>query len=233
MKIVSLLLSCSLFCLCCLGLSSCKNKKNSDAQQDSIRHITQELPIQAHFSQLTILTDIDVEIREGDYRIVAMGDSAAISHLRYSIDTGGLVVSNPSSEFASITPYSKRNGLKLTVWCPKWTIVANYGRGHLTCEETIHADDLQLGCIRDGNLEMDSIVCTSFRYEGNNGGKCHIAYLTCQKTHLTLSGSSTFTAHVDVDTLTAGVNDESSATISGRADVVDTFGNIDLTGLQH
>lgn len=232
MKIVSLLISFSLFGLLCIGLSSCQQRKNTDALQNTNHAITCELPIQAQFNQISILTDIDVEIREGECRIVATGDSAAIAHLRYSIDTGGLVVSNPSSEFVGVTPYSQGNGVKLTVWCPKWAIAANYGRGRLFSKSTLHANDLQLGCIREGNLELDSVICQTFRYDGNNRSKGKITHLVCRKSHFSLLANSSLTVHLETDTLTASASDYSAATFSGHARVLDTFGHIDLSHMQ-
>lgn len=232
MKIFSFIISSSLLSIFCLGLSSCQQGKKTDAPQNTNHEITCEIPIQAQFNQISILTDIDVEIREGECRIVATGDSVAISQLRYSIDTGGLSVSNPSSEFVGVTPYSQGNGIKLTVWCPKWTIVANYGRGQLSCKETLHADNLQLGCIRDGSFEIDSIFCQSFRYDGNNKSNCHITHLSCRKSHFSLLANSSLTVHLETDTLTASASDHSSATFSGRAHVLDTFGHIDLSHMQ-
>jgi len=232
MKITSSFVTFSFCGLLCMVLSSCQQEKKTDASQPATQEITQELPVQAHFNQISILTDIDVEIREGVCRIVATGDSDAISHLRYSIDTGGLVVSNPTSEYVGVTPYSQGYGVKLTVWCPKWAIAANYGRGQLSCKNTLHADDLQLGCIRDGSIQLDSIICQTFRYEGNNRSKGKITHLACRKSNFSLLASSSLTVHLDTDTLTASASNQSSVTFSGHANVLDTFGHIDHSHMQ-
>lgn len=208
----------------------CRPSKKPAATPDSSgrRTVTREMPINGDFSQLTIISDIDVEMRLGPCKIEATGDSATLAHLRYDIDSGGLIISNPVDENADINPYTNQSGISLVVWSPQWRIVANCSRGKLICHEPLRTSYLQLGGIHDGSIKLDSVECDTFRYEGSRNSTCEIGSLRSGLAHIVLMGHSTIKANIDIDTLLAFSQAQTSATFTGRADSVSTYGNVTL-----
>lgn len=204
-------------------------KPAAASSQPERRTVTRDLPISGSFSQLTFISDMDVEMRIGSCKLTATGDSTTLSRLRYDIDAGGLIVSNPADENADMNPYANQSGISLVVWSPQWRIVANCSRGRLVCHETIRTSNFQLGGIHDGSIKIDSVVCDTFRYEGSRSSTCEIGYLRSRIAHIVLGGNSKIKADIDVDTLLVFSQTQTSAVFTGRADSVSAYGNVTFT----
>lgn len=230
MKITQLLPFALLACV----LASCQKKASpsvataaqSAAQSDGKAQLTRELPIHGKFSQVTVVSDMDVELRTGPCRVVVRGDSATIMQMRYDIDAGGLILSNPSEENSDINRYGNRNGLHVTVWSPAWRIVANCGNGRLYCRDALRTSFLHLGCIRDGKVELDSVVADTFRYDGSGRAQCRIGLLAGRTAELSVTSSAQVSACLDVDTFFCAADLKASATFTGRAGLSETIGNV-------
>lgn len=211
-------------------VASCQPSKKPTATHNlqKGRIVTLEMPINGDFSQLTVISDMDVEMRLGPCKIEATGDSATLARLRYDIDSGGLIISNPADENADMNPYTNQSGISLVVWSPQWRIVANCSRGKLICHEPLRTSYFQLGGIHDGSILLDSVECDTFRYEGSRNSTCEIGFLRSELAHIVLMGHSTIKANIDIDTLLAFSQAQTSAMFTGRADSVSTYGNVTL-----
>lgn len=224
------------FALLLCAFVSCQKNSNSSAapsdnaapQPDGEAQLTRELPIQGEFSQVTVVSDMDVELRTGPCRVVACGDSATIMQMRYDIDAGGLILSNPSEENSDINRYGNRNGLHVTVWSPAWRIVANCGNGRLFSHGTLRTSFLHLGCIRDGSVDLDSVAADTFRYDGSGRAYCKIGLITGRTAELSVTSNAKVTACLDIDTLFCAADQNASAMFTGHAAQSETVGNVTL-----
>lgn len=209
-------------------LLSCQSKQPStppttDAgtQREST---TKHLPLINEFHSVTNIGSMNIELSEGPCALQATGDAALISHIQYDVDGGILTVSLPMERMTSTNQFATTADITLHISCPEFHMLANIGTGNVRSIGTLRTTDLHMGGMGSGTLAFDSIVCQTFRYEGQANSTAQFAHVACDEATVIQNSDSKVEADVAAAvhaTLDLTANAQCTAQLTtARADVI-------------
>ena len=140
----------------------------------SMKKVEKEVMVKEDFFQITNLSSGIIEFNQGPNKIWAEGDSASLSHLSFEFDGGILTVSTPMDANNDVVGFPSSSDIRIHVSCPDLRAMAVCSGGGFVCKETLKSDQLQLGGLVGGKIEIDSIACHSFRYDSNGSTMLNI-----------------------------------------------------------
>ena len=194
----------------CNSGSTTKNGDNNGANVDSaceaqsedkVEVVRCDIPFAGEFSQVTSICSLDIYFTQGECRIMAEGPKSLVQLVKVSVDSGSLMITYNSENNPSINMFDKK-GAKVTLYvsAPKLRIASTCGTGNFIAKGTIETEDLSLGTLSSGNIEMDSVVCHgAFRYDGKNVGNAMFHYLKVDgDADFVASGDGNINAGVDI-----------------------------------
>lgn len=176
-----------------------------------------DIPVITGFTHLTNIGGIDIEFEQGDYKIVAEGDSTLIQHISTSFDSNLLTVTMPYDSNEDINIYSASGGpVKLYITAPDLQCVSLCGNGSFHQHGVWKQEDISLGHLSSSTFAIDSIECTSFKLENSGSGTLSFNNISGRNVIFFTRGSKgSMTAHVDADTLSISNIGQETLTYSG------------------
>lgn len=190
---------------------------NEDNAQKNI--IRKELPVYGSFYQITSIGTINIILSQGDFKIALEGDSTLLSHVETEFDSGTLTIGMRSEKNTDIKMGRFKSGITAYISCPKIQIISVCGDGDITTKGTIKSEDLQIGTLGKGTLSIDSIQCTSFKYESTTDGTATFKHIACGNGIINVMGNGKLTAAMNCDktaTMSFTSNSKNDITLSAK-----------------
>ena len=196
-----------------------------------------EYPVSEDFFQITNLSNAKIIYRQGDYSVVAKGDSASLSYLSIDFDGGILTLITPMESNNDYHGYLSMSDMEVYVSCPDLRAMALCGGGGFE-SDTLKCESLQLGGLVSGSISVDFISCKTFRYDSNGSTSVSIGRIESDestiistgsgnismdiksktKSYLDLKGSTTFSGHVESPDIESFIETEGSVSLDVQTD---------------
>lgn len=205
-----------------------ENKSLNQKLKTSPR-IKKEITVTGEFFQITNISSAVIDFTTGPFSIIAEGDSISLSHISYDIDGGILTISTPMDISNDIHNFPVRSNVVIHVSCPELRTVANCSGGGFTCHETLQSEKIELGGLVGGSIDIDSVECTSFRYQSNGSTSLNIGNINCEECVIISTGTGIISLNATAKTNTY-IDAKGSTTM--RADITSplTEGIIETEG---
>ncbi|MBQ6965360.1 MAG: DUF2807 domain-containing protein [Bacteroidaceae bacterium] len=209
-------------------LTACYNKTSEHSTEGTAQpskkskatrnHVIRKHIIIPHdFSYLTNMGSIDVIYTQGNYNIEVEGDSTLISYLETNFDSNLLTISLPTESNVDINLYGNTSNIRMYLSCPDLKCVSICGNGNFECPTNWHTEDLQLGALGTGMMNLGNIECSTFSLQSTSIGDVTINNLKAEDATIYSRSSAHISAHVDLKNLL--IYNEGSQTIhlTGKA----------------
>jgi len=185
------------------GTNSTNKSQDSDNKTEVKQNIIQKsIPVITEFTHLTNIGGIDIDFEEGDYKIVAEGDSALVSIVRTEFDSNLLTVTMPYDSNVDINVYEGKTRVKLYISAPNLQCVSLCGNGSFIQHGLWKQENISLGHLSSSTLSIDSIECSVFRVENSSTGTLNFNNINGRNlTFFTRGAKGSVSANVDADTL--------------------------------
>ena len=230
------------------------NKNNTSSQKPNIaKRIKQEIAVTGEFFQITNISSALIDFTTGPFSIVAEGDSTSLSHISYDIDGGILTISTPMDISNDIQNFPVRSDVIVHVSCPDLRTMAICSGGGFSSHETLRSEKIELGGMVSGTIDIDSIICQSFRYQSNGSTSLNIGNIDCDEcivistgtgaislnttatsnTYLDIKGSTTIRADINAPLTEGIIETGGSASLGIKTEALKLIilrGTVDLEG---
>lgn len=186
-----------------LTVMSCKQKEaNKDAggaedEAGNAVTVTRALPVYQDFQQITNLGSMDIVFTPGDYSITVCGDSSIIDHVKAKFDSGTLSISMQTEANPDIKLASRNSGVKAYISCPELRIASVCNSGSFIVKGTLKGDEIFLGILGTGGIEIDSLVCRRVQYDCTGTGSANFDNILCDEAQITVLQDGCFRANVE------------------------------------
>lgn len=210
-----------------LMLASCQNKKNEEggqtdettSEQTVVKKniIKKRINILSDFNYLTNLGCIDIIYTPGNYSIEVEGDSTTLTYLSTVFDSNLLTVSLKGDANTGLNVYGNTSNVKMYISCPSLECVSVCSNGGFESQATWRGDNLQVGVLGTGAVNLATVECTTFSLQSSNTGPFKIANLKADDAVFMSTSSSTIEANVDVKNLTIINEGKQTMTFKGQA----------------
>jgi len=206
--------------------SNSNASKNEESTPPSMPapKVRKPLNFSGTFYQITSLGTPDIIFTEGDYSIEAEGPENVLNVIKVNVDSNVLTVSIENEESLGLDRFNGSSPVTLYVSCPSLQLLATCGTGNFKSIGTIHNEEMHIGCLGTGTIELDTVVTTgTFKYESSGDGNAVFAHVrTAQDCRLMLSGAGNITADVDVAGQLLIQNEYTgNVSVSGKAKTAD------------
>jgi hypothetical protein len=217
---VLLLVSCN------QSSSNSNTPKNEDSTPPSqlAPKVRKPLSFSGTFYQITCLGSPDIVFTEGDYSIEAEAPENVFNAINVNVDSNVLTISIDYEESLGLNRFKDSSPVTLYVSCPSLQLLATCGTGNFKSIGTIHNEDMHVGCLGTGSIELDTVITTgTFKYESSDDGNAVFRHIrSTQDCKLLLSGAGNTTADVDVASQLIIQNDHTgNVSVSGKAKTAD------------
>lgn len=198
--------SCTLLCATALLLSACRQSgaqqpETADTQTAQQRpRATRDFPVMEDFYQITVIGAFDIEIAEGPCSVTGIGDSIVLSTMRCEIGDGGLILSTHTEERDGIAPFATPNGVRMVIHLPELRILANCAGARIHAS-SLHASRLHVGGMGAGSIDIDTLCCGHFRYEGSRKTDAAFPHVVCDTAEVLAFGQGQTTVGIDASQL--------------------------------
>lgn len=211
-----------------LTLAGCNNTPTDNSQQaigsateQTANHkpniVKKHINIPAPFSYITNLGSIDIIYTQGDYSIDVEGDSTMLQYINITFDSNLLTAGILTDNNTDLNRYGNTSNVRMYVSCPDLKCVSICGNGNFESRATWTTEDLQLGVLGTGAMNLEAIVCTKFRLQSTDIGNITIHDLTADDATLYSRSSAHIEAHVNVNTLTVLNDGKQTIKLTGKA----------------
>ena len=176
------------------------------------------------FYQITCLGRPDIVFTEGDYSIEAEAPENVFNAIKVNVDSNVLTINIENEELLGLEQFHDGSPVTLYVSCPSLQALAMCGSGNFRSVGTIHNEEMHVGNLGTGAIELDTVVTTGkFKYECSDDGNAVFRHVrVAQDCKLLLSGSGNTTADVDVAGQLIVQNDyKGNVSVSGKAKTAD------------
>lgn len=189
-----------------LGCGESPKESNNKEGNDTIsipkkkaptKRIEREIPVKQDFFQITNISNTTVEFTTGAYNVWIEGDSTSVSYVGFDVDGGILTISTPLDTNNDITSFPSSSDVIVHVSCPELRTMAICAGGGFVCHETMKAEQIQLGGMVGGSINIDSIACSSFRYDSNGNTSLNIGGISCKEGVIITTGGGNLNLNID------------------------------------
>lgn len=179
--------------------------------------IRKNINIPQDFNYLTNLGSIDVYYTQGDYNVEMEGDSVTLNYVKADFDSNLLTVSVGNEGNNDFNLYGNTSNVKMYVSCPTLQCVSVCGNGGFTSRGTWQVDDLQLGVLGTGSMNIGKVDCMTFSLQSTHVGEVNIADLHAQDASVYSRSSAHINLNVDVDVLSILNDGTQTIKLTGKA----------------
>lgn len=204
-------------------LTSCSNNQqtpdaNNPADKESSKTISKVLPCNNTFIAITNICNVDITYTPGDYKLEAIGDSALISRLNTTFDSGTLTISLKGDNQVELTSVKTKQDIHLNISSPELKIVSICNNGSFESKGTIQTDVFQIGNLGSGNMKLDSIICNNLRADNNDMGDMQFKHINCESAMFTTLGTTSTSAHIKaINDISVVSGEKSTSNISAES----------------
>lgn len=208
-------------------LVSCQNKKNEEisqtvgtpSEQKVVKKniIKKRISILSDFTYLTNLGCIDIIYTPGNYSIEVEGDSTTLTYLTTIFDSNLLTVSIKGDNNTGLNVYGNTSNVKMYISSPKLECVSVCSNGGFESQATWRGEDIQVGVLGTGAVNLASVECTTFSLQSSDMGPVKIANLKADDAVFMSTNSSTIEANVDVKNLTVINEGKQTIKLTGQS----------------
>ncbi len=205
-----------LFLIISCGGNTPKQPKNHQqpTAQKSI-DITREIPLSQEFQHITNLSSLNIVFTPGDYHVKATGDSLIVSNLNVAIDGGVLTLSLPMENNTDFNRFPQTNNAVIYVSCPTLRNIANCGNGGFQSSGKIISDHINIGGMGTGDISLDSVECTTFRYELSQSNTAQFKQINAKDASILCHGTGDTQANITATHLVT-IDESHMANISSK-----------------
>ena len=211
----------------CNPSGSKKEPSNNNATNERampVAKVRKPLSFSGTFYQITNVGSANIVFTEGDYSIEAEAPENIFNVVNVNVDSNVLTVSIENEGTLGLDRFSGSSQITLYVSCPSLQLLAVCGTGNFQSVGTIHNDNMHVGCLGAGSIDLDTVMTTGlFKYESTGDGNAVFRHIhTTQECKLLLSGVGNTTADVDVaDRLLVQNDFTGNVSVSGKAKVAE------------
>ena len=192
-------------------------KQPAQSQKNIIR---KHISIPSEFDYLTNLGSVDIIYSQGSYNIEVEGDSVQLEYLQARFDSNLLTVSIKSDGNSALNPYGNSSNVKMYISAPDLKCVSVCSNGSFESLGTWRSEDIQLGMIGTGNMELANVECTKFSLQSTDGGSFRVASLKADDAAIFSTSTAHFEADVNVNNLTILNEGKQTMKLTGTASQV-------------
>ena len=214
----------------CGSNSEKKSTSQAAMKPDSVKvetaadTVRKKITLTDSFYQITNLGSFDIIFTEGETCLELVGRKELIDMVKANADGITLTMYMGHENNRDIVTMGRTTGVKAYVSCPRLSIVSACGGGSFYAHGTIHSDNFQCGCLDAGEIHMDTLECTSFRYESRSQGGASLGYVKSTGDIAVIS-SSDADISVEAETPACLILDTSS---SGSITATGNVGTLDI-----
>lgn len=189
------------------------------------KKVRKPLSFSGTFYQITNVGSPNIIFTEGDYSIEAEAPENLFNAINVNVDSNVLTVSVDNEDRLGIDTFgNSRSPITLYISCPSLQLLAICGTGSFQSIGTIHNDNMHVGCLGTGSIDLDTVMTAgSFKYESSDDGNAIFRHIqSAQECNLLVSGTGSTTADVDVaDRLLVQNDYTGNVSVSGKAKVAE------------
>ena len=182
--------------------------------------IRKRLAIPFGFSYITNLGSVDIIYTQGDYNIEVEGDSATLNYLVTDFDSNVLTVNLELDNNTDINLYGNTNNIKMYVSAPELKCVSICGNGSFDSQATWRVENLQLGVLSSGSMNIGRVECTTFDLQSTDIGNITLTDLQAEDATIYSRSSATINANVNVKNLVIFNEGTQKIKLTGKAQQV-------------
>ena len=216
-----------LFLVSC-NSSGTKNEpvKNNDTNEPDVQvtKVRKPLSFSGTFYQITNVGSPDIVFTEGDYSIEAEAPENLFNVINVNVDSNVLTVYIDNEGQLGLDRFNSVSPVTLYISCPSLQLLAVCGTGSFRSVGTIHNENMHVGCLGTGSIELDTVMTMgTFKYESSGDGDAIFRHIQdAEECSLLLSGEGNTTADVDVPNRLLVQNDHTgNVSVSGKAKVAE------------
>lgn len=216
-----------LYLLGCIALCSCGNQSKTDNNKVenptekgtyASKIVSEIQPIPSAFTHLILISSADVEYTQGaEYKMEIVGDSIAIRNIVTNFESNLLTISIKTERNPELNTYDQKLDATIKLSSPDLACVSVCGIGNFTTKGTWKGNKIELGTIGNGNINCDSIICSSFDYKSSGEGDATFDYVKAETTHFSSVTSTAIKANIDTDILMCENSSNKPITFTGKA----------------
>jgi len=210
---IALALLCS-----CEGNTASKNTNGKSEVKSTDNKVSRKtLMITGDFNQITSLGGIDIVYTQGDFNIEIEGDSTFFPSVKADVDSGILSLYFSFDNNEDLYLYGTSRKLTAYITSPDLKCVALCSTGNFKSVNKWKMEDISLGVIGEGNFDIDSLECNSFKYEATGDGDAIFKHIdSSEKIEFTCMGSSDVTADINTNYLNIATS-KGNINVTGKA----------------
>ncbi|MBO4673975.1 MAG: DUF2807 domain-containing protein [Bacteroidaceae bacterium] len=208
-------------------MGACRNASPSSDGQDEQQPkakaekkkniIRRNINIPQDFTYLTNLGSIDVIYTQGNYNVEVEGDSTTLNYVKADFDSNLLTVSIQNDGNQDYNFYGNTSNVKMYVSCPDLQCVSVCGNGGFTSQATWRTENLQLGVLGKGSMNIGKVECTTFSLQSTDVGDINITDLHAEDAAIYSRSSAHINLNVNVDVLTILNDGSQTMKLTGKA----------------
>lgn len=194
--------------------STTKSEKPATREQNIIK---KHISIPFDFSYITNLGSVDIIYTQGNYSIDAEGDSALLNYLVTEFDSNVLTVNVQTDNNTDFNKFGSTSNIKLYVSAPNLKCVSVCGNGSFESEATWRTEDLQLGVLSTGKMNIGKVECTTFNLQSTDIGDITLTDLHAEDATIYSRSSANINANINVKNLVVINDGKQKMKLTGKA----------------
>ena len=194
-----------------------KDNASTEAKQPNRNIVKQHIALPSTFTHITNLGSIDIIYTQGDYNIDVEGDSTMLRYLSTTFEGNLFTTTIFTDNNPDINIYGNKSNVKMYVSCPDLQCVSICGNGGFTSQGRWETTDAQIGVFGTGTLQLDEVLCSSFKLESGDKGPIKIAHLQAEDVSLYARSSANIKVNMDVNRLSVFNVGTSAMHLTGHA----------------
>lgn len=152
-------------------------ESGSKPKVEKVETVRRAIPFSGEFSQITNMGSISIVFTPGPCWIEVEGPKHLVEMTNVSVDSGVLMLSMSNERNQDIQVYQGKRDIVAYISCPELRTIAVCGSGDFRAEGKIHTDDMHIGSLSSGTISIDSIECSSLKFEVNSTGESTVGNL--------------------------------------------------------
>ena len=199
-----------------LLLGSCRQSSapKADGQNSTTKS---EKPATRELNIIKKHISIPFDFRQGNYSIDAEGDSALLNYLVTEFDSNVLTVNVQTDNNTDFNKFGSTSNIKLYVSAPNLKCVSVCGNGSFESEATWRTEDLQLGVLSTGKMNIGKVECTTFNLQSTDIGDITLTDLHAEDATIYSRSSANINANINVKNLVVINDGKQKMKLTGKA----------------
>ncbi len=202
-----------------------KSEKSATREQNIIK---KHISIPFDFSYITNLGSVDIIYTQGNYNIEVEGDSALLNYLNINFDSNLMTVYVQTDNSTDINLYGAKSNIKMYVSTPELKCVSICGNGSFESQATWRAENLQLGVLSTGKMNIGRVECTTLDLQSTDIGDITLTDLHAEDATIYSCSSANINVNMNVKNLVVINDGKQKMKLTGKAQHVAIKNSKDL-----